>query len=336
MSTLDLPRRGVAGLDIGGSYLRVRVEDAATGEPLAAETRPNPGWNDLSPVERAGLVGGVLRRVLPASHVLAAVGVGARGCDSEALTRELEAAVCAELGPGVAVRVRNDALLVGLASGHEHALSVIAGTGAVVGGLTSDGVTVLTDGWGWLLGDHGSAPRIVLDALRLYTVVLDRGESDPVFGPFVAGALGVAEARRLPGAVKRSRETLGDLAAGVFACAEAGSPCAGRAVADNARRLAGSVVTALRLGVRADVVVGAGAIMVRQPAFRSAFASGLAAQEVTLPLSVLETEPVLGAVRLAGLALRDDAPRSGVPRNGAPRNGALRKDALCKDEEQLT
>ncbi|GAA3132302.1 BadF/BadG/BcrA/BcrD ATPase family protein [Streptosporangium carneum] len=306
MSTLDQPRRGVAGLDIGGSYLRVRVEDAATGEPLAAETRPNAGWNDLSPTGRARLIRGVLRRVTPAGHVLAAVGVGARGCDSEALTRELEAAVSAELGPGVTVQVCNDALLVGLAGGREHALSVIAGTGAVVGGRTADGVMVLTDGWGWLLGDHGSAPRIVVDALRLYTACLDRGESDPVFGPFVAGAFAVTEDRRLPGALKRSRETLGDFAAGVFECAEAGSHCARQAIADNAWRLAGNVVTALRLGVRADSVVGAGAIMVKQPAFRSAFASGLVAQEVSLPLSVLDTEPVLGAVRLARLALRND------------------------------
>ncbi|MFD0891376.1 hypothetical protein ACFQ08_43080, partial [Streptosporangium algeriense] len=66
MSTVDRPRRGVAGLDIGGSYLRVRVEDAATGEPLVMETRPNTGWNDLSPVERARLVHGVLRQVTPA------------------------------------------------------------------------------------------------------------------------------------------------------------------------------------------------------------------------------------------------------------------------------
>ncbi|MFD0890162.1 hypothetical protein ACFQ08_36935, partial [Streptosporangium algeriense] len=72
----------------------------------------------------------------------------------------------------------------------------------------------------------------------------------------------------------------------------------------------------LRLGVLADAVVGAGSIMVKQPAFRAAFASGLAAQEVTLPLSVLDTEPVLGAVRLANLALRNDA--------------------SCNDEEQLT
>ncbi|MFI7533281.1 BadF/BadG/BcrA/BcrD ATPase family protein [Streptosporangium sp. NPDC049376] len=316
MSTVDRPRRGVAGLDIGGSYLRVRVEDAITGEPLVTETRSNTGWNDLSPVERARLVHGALRRVTPGGYILAAVGVGARGCDSEALTRELEAAVAAEFGPGVAVRVCNDALLVGLAGGWEHALSVIAGTGAVVGGLTSDGVTVLTDGWGWLLGDHGSAPRIVVDALRLYTAGLDREESDPVFGRFVAGALGVTEDRRLPGAVRRARETLGDLAPGVFECAEAGSPCARQAITDNAWRLAGNVVTALRLGVRADAVVGAGAIMVKQPSFRAAFASGLVAQEVTLPLSVLDTEPVFGAVRLAKLALRNAA--------------------SCNDEEQLT
>ncbi|MFI0419693.1 BadF/BadG/BcrA/BcrD ATPase family protein [Spongiactinospora sp. 9N601] len=304
MNTLDRPRRGVAGFDIGGSYLRVRVEDAATGEPIAAETRPNPGWNDLPATGRARLIGDVLREVAP--QMPAAVGVGARGCDSDALTRELTGAVAAELGRGVQVEVCNDVLLVGLAGGHDHALSVIAGTGAAVGGRTADGRTVLTDGWGWLLGDHGSAPRIVIDALRRYTAHLDRGEDDPVLRPFVAGAFALTDARRLPAALKRSKEELGDLAAGVFACAEAGSASARQAIAGNARKLAGNVATALRLGVRADAVVGAGAVMVRQPAFRAAFAAGLADLDVSLPLSVLDTEPVHGAVRLARLALRND------------------------------
>ncbi|WP_158578571.1 N-acetylglucosamine kinase [Spongiactinospora rosea] len=306
MNTLDRPRRGVAGFDIGGSYLRVRVEDAATGEPIAAETRPNPGWNDLPATGRARLIGDVLREVTPEGDLPVAVGVGARGCDSDALTRELAAAVTAELGPGVQVEVCNDVLLVGLAGGHDHALSVIAGTGAAVGGRTADGRTVLTDGWGWLLGDHGSAPRIVIDALRRYTAHLDRGEDDPVLRPFVAGAFGLTDARRLPAALKRSREELGDLAAGVFACADAGSDSARQAIADNARTLAGNVAIALRLGARAEAVVGAGAVMVKQPAFRSAFAAGLADLDVSLPLSVLDTEPVHGAVRLARLTLRND------------------------------
>ncbi|MGW2160400.1 BadF/BadG/BcrA/BcrD ATPase family protein [Nonomuraea sp. NPDC001699] len=302
MSTVDRPRRGVAGLDIGGSYLRVHIEDADTGDRLAAETRTNPTWGALPITGRARLIGEALRQVTPADVVLAAVGVGARGCDSDALVRELRAAVSAELGPGVAVEVCNDALLVGLAAGREHALSVIAGTGAVVGGRTADGTMVLTDGWGWMLGDHGSAPRIVLDALRAYTERLDQGGSDPVLRPFVTGAFALTEDRRLPAALKRSYETLGDLAAGVFACADAGSPCARQAVSENASRLAGNVAAALRLGVRADAVVGAGAIMVNQPAFRAAFAAGLTAQKVSLPLSVLDAEPVLGAIRLARLA----------------------------------
>ncbi|MFB4290819.1 BadF/BadG/BcrA/BcrD ATPase family protein [Nonomuraea sp. ATR24] len=305
MSVAPQPRPGVAGLDIGGSYLRVHVEDAVTGEHLAGQTLPNTDWNDLSTAGRAALIRSAAGQVTPASHRLAAVGVGARGCDSEALTRELHAAVAAEFGPGVTVRVCNDALLVGLAGGYDHAVSVIAGTGAVVGGRTPDGVTILTDGWGWLLGDHGSAPRIVIDALRLYAESLDRGEGDRVFRTFVAGAFDVIEDRRLPGALEGVREELGELAESVFACAEAGSPSARRAIVGNAQRLAGNVAAALRLGVRADAVVGAGAVMVKQPSFRSAFAEALVEQGVTLPLSVLGTEPVFGAVRLAHLAYEE-------------------------------
>ncbi|NRQ32229.1 hypothetical protein HII36_10330 [Nonomuraea sp. NN258] len=306
MSLVQPPRRGVAGLDIGGSYLRVRIEDAETGAEVVNATRPNADWNDLRAAGRARLIRTVLDELTPAGHELAAVGVGARGCDSDALTRELESAVSAELDPRVIVRVCNDALLVGLAGGWEHALSVIAGTGAVVAGRTGDGATVLTDGWGWLLGDHGSAPRIVIDALRHYAASVDRGGSDPVFRAFVADAFALTEDRALPAALEGAREALGDHAPGVFACALAGSPSAGRAIGDNARRLAGSVAAALGHGVLADAVVGAGAVLVNQPLFQAAFAEGLRDHGVTLPLSVLDTEPVHGAVRLAHLALPND------------------------------
>ena len=46
-------------------------------------------------------------------------------------------------------------------------IGVIAGTGSIAVGRTKDGRTARAGGWGHLIGDEGSAYRIVLDALRL-------------------------------------------------------------------------------------------------------------------------------------------------------------------------
>ena len=46
-------------------------------------------------------------------------------------------------------------------------VGVIAGTGSIAVGRTKDGRTARAGGWGHLIGDEGSAYRVVLDALRL-------------------------------------------------------------------------------------------------------------------------------------------------------------------------
>ncbi len=61
----------------------------------------------------------------------------------------------------------NDAVIA-LAGGIEENIGivVIVGTGAIVYGRNKDGMTARVDGWGYLLGDRGSAYYIAINALR--------------------------------------------------------------------------------------------------------------------------------------------------------------------------
>ena len=80
-------------------------------------------------------------------------------------------------------------------------IGIIAGTGSIAVGRTKDGRTTRAGGWGHLIGDEGSAYRIVLDALRLVARRADGrdprpGGHDP-FTERICASLGVANASQI-------------------------------------------------------------------------------------------------------------------------------------------
>jgi N-acetylglucosamine kinase-like BadF-type ATPase len=98
--------------------------------------------------------------------------------------------------------VANDGDLV-IAAGTPEGwgIGIIAGTGSIAVGRTKDGRTARSGGWGHLIGDEGSAYRIVLDALRLVARRTDGrdprpGGHDP-FAERICASLGVANASEI-------------------------------------------------------------------------------------------------------------------------------------------
>jgi N-acetylglucosamine kinase-like BadF-type ATPase len=80
-------------------------------------------------------------------------------------------------------------------------VGVIAGTGSIAVGRSSDGRTARAGGWGHLLGDEGSAYRVVLDALRLVARRTDGRDLPPpgrdAFTERMCAALGVKSAPQI-------------------------------------------------------------------------------------------------------------------------------------------
>jgi N-acetylglucosamine kinase-like BadF-type ATPase len=72
------------------------------------------------------------------------------------------------LVPGARVRVVHDAHLVLAAGGLDTGVALIAGTGSVAWGACPDGPDARAGGWGYLLGDEGSATALFREDTRTW------------------------------------------------------------------------------------------------------------------------------------------------------------------------
>ena len=225
-------------IDAGGTHTRARL--VAPDGAVLAEARSGPGNVSTDPLgaaasvaacwdEAATLAG--LDRAAPERVDLAA---GMAGTLAATQLVRFEAA-CLPFRRRV-VMTDGYAALIGAGGGKPCALLVV-GTGVAGHRLFADGSSVLRDGWGWLLGDRGSAVWLGLGALRHALAALDGVE---MRGPLADSVLEAArrEAGGLrPWLVDMRPARLGALAPLVFA-AEAGDPAAAELVGRGLQQLA--------------------------------------------------------------------------------------------------
>ena len=85
------------------------------------------------------------------------------------------------------VQVVNDAELMVPAAGYFGGISVVAGTGSIAVARTPDGRMLAAGGWGWILGDEGSAPALVREAAKAIRGAIDAGDgADPLTDALMA------------------------------------------------------------------------------------------------------------------------------------------------------
>ena len=294
----------VVGLDIGGTKSAVVVE-TIDGARLIDTVVPSADW-DAEPLE-SGVrwVTELVRRTVPSDAVIAAVGLGAQGLDTDAIAREFSAAMP---WPTTAV---NDAALLVPAAGLESGLGVIAGTGSIGVGRDANGAALITGGWGWVIGDEAGAAGIVREATRAALFAHDdRGlsrsagsdehEPDGLL-PALLDAFGVEDAERLARAVndEPTMDNWGPRAPAVFAAADAGSALAAAVIDGAAQSLARLVDQLLARGAVGSDVVAAGSVVVGQPRLYDAFVEAVALRHPSLDVHLLTAPPVEGAVALA-------------------------------------
>ncbi|MCO5994457.1 N-acetylglucosamine kinase [Actinoallomurus rhizosphaericola] len=287
----------VAGFDVGATKTRLRAETPA-GEAVVDLTWPSGDWRRYSYPVRAKRLADLLEEALGAGSTLVALAVGAHGCDSaEQCARFQEV-----LAPLVDVpcTVVNDAELIVPASGRPTGIGLIAGTGSIAVGRTSDGETLYAGGWGWFLGDDGGGAGLVREAARAVLRARDRGhDDDPLIGHLL-------QALQLPDTAGIStRLTTGTpewwagCAPVVFAAHRDGSAAARHVIESAGRELAELVRTLADRGASADRVVAAGGVIVHQPPLLAAFTAALGDLVPGCRVEVLTEPPVNGAVRLA-------------------------------------
>ncbi|WP_431031937.1 N-acetylglucosamine kinase [Streptomyces sp. P6-2-1] len=286
----------IVGVDAGGTRTRLRFA-TPQGRTLADHRQPAGEWTALDAEGKAAQLAARLAAVTGRPPL--AVAVGAHGCDSDEECGALREAVAARTG--VAVTVVNDAFLLEAAvPGEGPAAGLVVGTGSIAVGRRTDGTSLYAGGWGWLLGDPGSAWGTVREAVRLLTRADDRaGRPDDPLLPLLLRHSGGGALRDVVDAMQRlpPHEWAG-WAPTVFDAADAGSPAARSALTHGADALVTLVEELRGRGAALARVIGGGTVLASRPRLAARLAAGLRAR-LDLPLTVYPGEPVAGAVRLA-------------------------------------
>jgi glucosamine kinase len=283
------------GLDIGGSSSRARlVED---GRIVAEAEGPGANVAALRPRVVESRLRGLLADI--ALRPIACCA-GSAGAEVPAGRERLERILSALL-PNCRITVVHDARLVLAAAGFESGIALISGTGSVAYGRDGAGREARAGGWGWLVGDDGSAAWLAREAAREVMLRFDSGEALGTLGEAMLAAARARSTTELMGRLNGLNEPRewAALAGVVF---EAASDDAGAAllVERTASALA-DLVGLVRKQLTLDgPLVLAGGQLLHQPRLESAVRKRLGAA------TRLQEAPVAGAVKLAELSLTSD------------------------------
>ncbi|MFC7329917.1 N-acetylglucosamine kinase [Marinactinospora rubrisoli] len=306
----------VIGVDAGGTSTRcaaVTLDGRVAGRGRAG------GANQNSSTDPGGAFRAALREALGAAGdvtvVRAVFGVAGAGESGHARALATVRGVWAELGLPGDPEV-NDDVAVAFAAGSAApvGLVLIAGTGAVAARVRDGRVLCRCDGYGWLLGDEGSAVWIGLAGLRAVLAAIDGRGRPTVLRGRLADALGVppGDPQAIIRAVHdRPPAELGRLAPEVMGAAGDGDPVASGIAEDAARRLLTNLAavapvpetaagSAAAQGAEPDrePVVLAGAVLAAGPV-AEAVRAGVRRRFGVAPILAID-----GALGAAGLALR--------------------------------
>lgn len=277
-------------MDIGGTSSRGRLSE--NGRVIADFEGPGANVATLDPELVKQRLTFLLAELGSAQPAVCCVG--AAGAEVTSARARLERLIQALL-PATQVIVVHDSRLVLAAAELESGIALIAGTGSVAYGRTETGLEVRRGGWGWMLGDEGSAAWITREAAR---EVMRRADNAEALGPLAEAlfeACSVTSALELTAKFHAMREPSqwAALAGAVFACVDTDSG-AGSVVRRASTELAGLVrAVGACLHLEGPVVL-AGGLLLNEPALEAAVR-----KELGVPCERLDEPPVHGAVRLA-------------------------------------
>ena len=286
------------GIDIGGTKTHLRAYDASGSHRDLI--LPTLEWRMREWAPDAAALLRVAKK-FAAGAPITRMAVGAHGCDDESECIAFESALAAHAS--FPVKVVNDAELLPAALGLTHQIGLVAGTGSIAVCRDRDGRMLVAGGWGWIIGDDGSASGLVREAARAVALHLDYGGTpDEPLVRLLFEALAIPSAARIGSAVARQggAAALGSHAPIVFEAAMRGSPIAGQVIREGARELADLVARLRRTGSDATIVVAGGSVIASQPLLADAFVDEVALRfEGRVTAKLYPGPPVEGACRLA-------------------------------------
>ena len=299
----------VLGIDGGGTSTVALLASATTGELLG---RGEGGPSNIQGVgvdAAIGALDGAIDRAFASANrartKVAAACLGLAGIDrQEGL--DIIHRWATQVNLAEEVLVANDATLL-LAAGTPDGwgLAVIAGTGSIAFVKTPTGELGRCGGWGYLMGDEGSAYRIAVQGLRAACRAFDGIGSPTILTEQFVEAMKLEGVPDLIPAVYRgawNRAAIAGLAPLVLAASEEGDVVAAAIVHEEATELARTAAGAVKVNGLPTVglpIALAGGVLTLNAAFRTLFLEALAGCGIVPGAVELVTEPALGAVVLA-------------------------------------
>ena len=300
------------GVDAGATSTRcvvATVDGVVVGRGTGAGANPHSSGGDV-----AGSLAAALREALSTAdrrgvRLGVVGGAGSAGAAREAFRTAAASAWSAAGLTGEVVTVTDLEVAFVAGTPEPGGVLLLSGTGALAARFADGVLERRCDGYGWLLGDEGSAVWIGVRALRAVLAALDgRGEPTALLDA-ACGELGVPRpadppggeevAQRLVGAAfARPPAALGALAPAVGAAAEAGDAVAQRICAAAAAKLLHALDT---LGPPAGAVVLAGSVLLSPGPVARAVRAGIAERTTVAPDMAVEGAGGAAAMAVARL-----------------------------------
>lgn len=306
----------IVGVDLGGT--KTQVAAACEAQLTTNVTTPSMDWAQVPWPDAAKWLAEVLDALVPEWRGAAHLVVGAHGCDSPAQIEQLRLPLL-EMTSAVC-EVLNDAELIVPASGLENGVGLVVGTGSIAAGRTPAGHTVTAGGWGWILGDEGSAPALVRDSLRAVLTRHEIGEAPDALGLALMDAFAVDTPPDLLVAASQSadKQGWGRHARHVFTAAQSGSEDARHVIDQAAAALCDTLERVERQGADLENVIVAGGVAQNQPLLLSALRRHISTRFPASAVRALSSAPVRGALtigwrRLAWPSEIPDVPTCPLP-----------------------
>lgn len=291
----------VAGIDAGATKTRAFVV-GRTGEILGRGA--GGGANMLTSPDPQGSIAAALQAAL-AGRRPSAVVLSCAGGDRDEERERGRAILTAILGRDVPVDVTHDAkaaLYAGDRSG--CGVVLIAGTGSIAYGRNAEGEEGRAGGWGYLIGDEGSAVWIGLEGLRAAAHAVDGRGAPTAIVAHVLRECGAAELMEvLPAVYGRPHPSPAVIGAAraVALAASADDAIAVGILRRGANALArAATVVAVSLGLADGPVYLAGGAFEQLPQLTQRVRGELLAMLPRAAVEPVREEPAMGAARLAG------------------------------------
>lgn len=295
----------VLGVDAGGSKTVALLADGS-GHVIAEARGGGANLQVHGELEVEKTLHAVIDELLSAHHVTpAAACLGIAGVDREQDGQTIRN-IIRRLGFRERALIVNDALIALVAGGGVGpGLVLISGTGSIAYGVSPAGVAARAGGWGSALGDEGSAYWVGRRALAAVTRDADGRGPATRLTALVLEQLSLSRPQQLIAAIYDGRHdprTIAELAAVVERARAQGDSVATEILSDAAAELAltaSSVVTRLSMREAQFPTFLSGGMLRSTPWLAAEVTRQLEAVAPRSPISLLDVEPAVGAVRLA-------------------------------------